>query len=245
MAQITPSQLRAARALLNWRRVDLAKFSGISAPTIHRFENGENKPEERTTNKLIEVFYKHGVEFSENQGVRFRPNNVDVYDGVERFGEFYDFLYEQLCQFGGDVCVSIQNETLLYHYPEKDPDSHMKRMKRLYDQRKLLSFRIITTISEFNTYGYATFRWLPNKPPSPTCFYAFGDCLAVISLIDISNPHIVVIRSGPLADSYRYDFNVTWKLAQKPPSAAIIAKMLSKEGGAPFLSEKKEEISFR
>ncbi|MFA4994944.1 MAG: helix-turn-helix transcriptional regulator [Bdellovibrionales bacterium] len=226
MPKISPSQLRAARALLNWSRAELSKASGISEPTLHRFENGMNEPETRTANKLLEVFNAHGVEFSDHQGVCFKPNDIDVFDGVERFSDFYDFLYEHLNQFGGNVCVSIYDETILYQYRSgKDPYLHMKRMKRLFDQKKLLSFRILTTISHFATYGYAEFRWLPKQPASPTAFYAFGDCLALMSFVDEKSPHIVVIRSSSLAEGYRQGFNVAWQLGQKPPSAAEIAKM--------------------
>jgi transcriptional regulator with XRE-family HTH domain len=235
MLQISPSQLRAARALLNWSRAELSKYSGISEPTIHRFENGMNEPETRTANKLLEVFDMHGVEFSDHQGVRFKPSNIDIYEGVDLFNDFYEFLYEHLRQFGGDVCVSFYDETMLWHYDEilyervpLDPYRHMKRMKKLYDQKKLLSFRILTTISYFKLFGYAVRRWLPDQPAAPTGFYAFGDCLALMSFVDINSPHIVVIRSAPLAEGYRQGFNVAWQLGQKPPPADEIAKLLLK-----------------
>jgi transcriptional regulator with XRE-family HTH domain len=233
MTRISPSQLRAARALLNWSRPDLSKLSGISEPTLHRFENGLNEPEVRTANKLLGVFDRHGVEFSEHQGVRFKPNSIEVYEGIDRFNDFYNFLYEHLDQFGGDVCVSVYDETALWHYDkilyeriQLDPYRHMKRMKKLYDQKKLRSFRILTTVSYFKSFGYAVRRWLPNQPESPTGFYAFGDCLALMSFVDINSPHIVVIRSGPLAEGYRQGFDVAWRLGQKPPPADKIAKLL-------------------
>jgi transcriptional regulator with XRE-family HTH domain len=235
MPQISPSQLRAARALLNWSRPDLSRLSGISEPTLHRFENGLNEPEIRTANKLFEVFDKHGVEFSDHQGVRFKANEIEIYDGVDRFNDFYNFLYEHLDQFGGDVCVSVYDETVLWSYDDilygriqMDPFRHMKRMKKLYDQKKLSSFRILTTISYFKSFGYAVRRWLPNQSPSPTGFYAFGNCLALMSFVDINSPHIVVIHSGPLAEGYRQSFDFAWQLGRKPPPASEIAKLLLK-----------------
>jgi transcriptional regulator with XRE-family HTH domain len=236
MPRISPSQLRAARALLNWSRADLSKLSGVSEPTLHRFENGANEPETRTANKLFEVFDKHGVEFSDHQGVRFKPNNIDVYDGKERFNEFYDFLFEHLNQFGGDVCVSVYNETL-FQYFRPDPEIHRRRMKKLFDQGKI-TFRILTTLSTFNSSGYAAYRWLPKQPASPVGFYAFGDCLALVSFADTNAPHIVVIRSAPLAEGYRQSFDIGWKLGQKPPPASEIAKMLAKNKFSPDASKK-------
>jgi len=225
MPKISSSQLRAARALLNWSRPQLSKQSGISEPTLHRFENGMNEPEIRTINKLINVFEKNNVEFCENQGVRFKSSSIDIYDGKERFDDFYEYLYEQLSQFGGDVCVSVYNETL-FASNRKDPIIHLRRMKRLFEQKKI-TFRILTTISNFEANGYAVFRWLPKRTPSPVGFYAFGDSLALISFVDRDSPYVVVIRSASLAEGYRQEFNIGWSLGQKPPSPSEIAKILS------------------
>ena len=158
---------------------------------------------------------------------------------MERFYDFYDFLYEHLNKFGGDVCVSIYDETSLYRYRGKDPYLHMRRMKKLLDEKKLRSFRILTAISDFKTYGYATFRWLPKQAPTPVCFYAFGDCLALMSLVNHNSPHIVVMHSGPMAEGYRQGFDVQWQLGRKPPSQAEINKMLSKQS-----KDRRESLLF-
>jgi len=38
MEDMTAEQLRAARALIRWSQADLAKASGVSAPTVKRLE---------------------------------------------------------------------------------------------------------------------------------------------------------------------------------------------------------------
>jgi transcriptional regulator with XRE-family HTH domain len=40
MADITVSQVKAARALLGWKQPDLADAAGVSVPTIKRYETG-------------------------------------------------------------------------------------------------------------------------------------------------------------------------------------------------------------
>lgn len=37
---ITPAQCRAARAWLQWSQLDLSDRSGVSVPTVNRFERG-------------------------------------------------------------------------------------------------------------------------------------------------------------------------------------------------------------
>ncbi|MDD3181285.1 MAG: helix-turn-helix domain-containing protein [Alphaproteobacteria bacterium] len=221
MTQISPSQLRAARALLNWSRADLSKRTGVSEQTIHRFENGTHKPETQTTHRLLTALEAAGIDFTDHDGVRFKPDDIMVFDGAERVDAFYDYNYEELLRCGGDVCANIYDETVLRKL-RKNPDMHRKRMKELFD-RGLITVRVLTTKCDFNTYGYIQFRCPLLQPDSSIGFYVFGDSLALVSYVDEASPHIVVIRSAPMAEGYRKSFDVAWKQA-KPPSKSNFAK---------------------
>lgn len=214
MQLLSPSQLRAARGLLNWSRAELAARSGISEPTLHRYENGENAPKASTAKKLLAVFDEQGVEFIENQGVRYKKDSLETFEGAEQFDDFYDFLYEHLKRYGGEVCLSVVDEWLLAKY-RKDPNVHYKRMKALCDKGIIKSFRILATKSKFAP-TYSTYKWQPGPSLSPTAFYAFGDCLALISFVHNPAPYVVVIQSAPLAEAYRQAFNIAWTNAKDP-----------------------------
>jgi transcriptional regulator with XRE-family HTH domain len=75
---ITTRQVKAARALLGWSQADLARRSGISAPTIARLESAEGElgGREGTVEKIKKAIVSAGIEFiSENgggPGVRLR-----------------------------------------------------------------------------------------------------------------------------------------------------------------------------
>jgi hypothetical protein len=61
---------------------------------------------------------------------------------------------------------------------------------------------------------YADYR-RPALPTSrPTSFYAFGDCLALISFVRDNPPYVVLIQSAPLAAAYRQHFEAVWKDAK-------------------------------
>jgi transcriptional regulator with XRE-family HTH domain len=62
---LEPRQCRAARALLGWSRARLATESGISSPTIDRYERGESSPMFTTVAKLRRVLERAGVIFVE------------------------------------------------------------------------------------------------------------------------------------------------------------------------------------
>lgn len=212
----TPHQLRAARALVDWSRAELAEKTGISEPTIHRLENGVGEPEARTQTKIRKVLEQAGVEFLEDSGVRFKPRGVTIYDGVDAFEDFHEFLYLHLKQNGGEVCLSIYDEPLLAKY-RKDPEIHRSRMRELVANKKVI-FRILTTKSSWNTRGYIQFKYLPHQRPSPTGFYAFGDCLALVSFVNPLSPYVIVLQSGPMTEAYRQGFNIAWDSGENPPS---------------------------
>ncbi|MDD3289211.1 MAG: helix-turn-helix domain-containing protein, partial [Alphaproteobacteria bacterium] len=65
----TPAQVRAARALLDWTRGDLAKAAGLSQETIKNVEYSSFHPQEATTNAIINAFLAHDVHFVEDEGV--------------------------------------------------------------------------------------------------------------------------------------------------------------------------------
>jgi hypothetical protein len=62
---ISSRQLKAALAMVGWKVVNLAEASGVSEPTIWRFEtaNGPLGVEPETEQKLIEALEGAGVVF--------------------------------------------------------------------------------------------------------------------------------------------------------------------------------------
>ncbi len=75
---ILAGQSRAARALLNWSRNDLASRCGVSMAALADFEAGKRQPYERTLADVRQAFEDAGVIFidenGEGPGVRLRKN---------------------------------------------------------------------------------------------------------------------------------------------------------------------------
>jgi transcriptional regulator with XRE-family HTH domain len=69
---LTPEQLRAARALVDWSREDLAERSGVSPNTVWGFEQGRSDPKLSTLNKWQRTLEAAGVEFIDD-GARSDP----------------------------------------------------------------------------------------------------------------------------------------------------------------------------
>lgn len=80
---ITGIQIRMARAALRWSIKELAKFSGVSVPTIFRLEQ-ENGLAPSRTQTLLDIkaaFEGAGIEFigtpERDPGVRFYVQTIE------------------------------------------------------------------------------------------------------------------------------------------------------------------------
>lgn len=60
---ITPSQIRAARALLGWKQTDLAKAAEVSEISIKNIERGATDARGSTLGKIQAAFTSAGVQF--------------------------------------------------------------------------------------------------------------------------------------------------------------------------------------
>ena len=76
---ITAGQIRAARALIGWTQLDLAKASGVSEISIKNIERGATDPRASTLEAFQRAFERAGVVFLEpgdtrdgGEGVRLK-----------------------------------------------------------------------------------------------------------------------------------------------------------------------------
>ena len=67
---VTTRQIKAARALLGWSQADLARYSGVSEPTIARLEaaDGDLGGREDTVQKIRHAIETAGIQFFEENG---------------------------------------------------------------------------------------------------------------------------------------------------------------------------------
>lgn len=73
MSQVSPRQIRAARALLDWSQADLADRAVVSRASIQRLEKG--------LGSTTDVYFKV-VRALEGQGIEFQPASPTRGEGV-------------------------------------------------------------------------------------------------------------------------------------------------------------------
>lgn len=85
---LLPEQSRAARALLDWSRGDLATHSGVSVAALADFEAGKRQPYERTLADIRKALESAGVIFvaenGEGPGVRLRKDRSGEEQSIGR-----------------------------------------------------------------------------------------------------------------------------------------------------------------
>lgn len=208
---LTGKQVRAARALAGWDRPDLAARVGMSLMTIQNIELESKRPKQQTIDKIVAAFDEVGIEFTENQGVRCKPSNLEVFEGVQRFDEFMDYMYGYLDRHGGDVCISIKDERYLQR-TRKNIEAHRAKMFELVNSGKVKG-RILAAEGELKS-GWAELRRQHVKSDMPqVSFFAFGDNLALISFDNASTPYVVLHKTSPFAAAYKNAFEVAWERA--------------------------------
>lgn len=77
---ITSAQMRAARALLNWKQEDLATQSKVPMRTVQSVESEGRNPRAKTLSKRMSTYEAAGIIFSDDefgQGVVLRKKGAE------------------------------------------------------------------------------------------------------------------------------------------------------------------------
>ena len=88
---INPSQIRAARAIINAKQSELAKVAGVSLATLNNIERGIGDPRTSTLDSISEALANAGVHLSQDDWTETvildrlsRPNAHDTYFASQR-----------------------------------------------------------------------------------------------------------------------------------------------------------------
>lgn len=96
------SQIRAARAMLDWSQKDLADHAGISHVSIRNLENENNIPTKTTVDKIINALSLAGVVFIDS-GVVLKKETVTTIEGEGWYLRLLDDVYNTLIDSKGEI----------------------------------------------------------------------------------------------------------------------------------------------
>lgn len=204
---INGTQIRMARAALNWSREQLSEKTDISLNSIKRIEDEVVSPRESTIKLIYDVFDAAGIEFTERSGVRLKTDLVYIYEGEGASRKFFEEVYNTARTVGGEFIVSgvdeLQFDQALGDYLE----TYTSNMKRL----KTVNFRVLVSEDDNNPAAedYINYRKIPRELFTTVPFYIYGNKLAII--VWEPKPRYIIHNDVGIVDAYRKQFEMVWR----------------------------------
>ncbi len=213
---ITGKQVKAARALADLRQDELAELVGLTPQAIRKIEDDAVQPREGTMTDMIGVFTTRGIEFLENQGVRFRPEGIQILNGRDGLIKLMEDIYES-CRKGiaGDIVLAGAPEDEFQKILGEYDDTYLANMSSITG----LKMRTLIKEGDMNVVSsaYTEYRWASKDQFDAVPFYAYADKLAIVVFQADPSPRIFMIQSKTISDAYRRQFNSMWSQAKPVP----------------------------
>ncbi|MDX2028386.1 MAG: helix-turn-helix domain-containing protein [Alphaproteobacteria bacterium] len=200
MYPIRAGQIKAARALLDWSRDDLAHATGLSVATIRNLEMGFISPRGSTTNVVREAIENAGLEFIDPEGVRRRLDEVKVYRGEDSLENLIENIRQTVSKKGGEVVAIIKSQDIL---------ACLAQLNDLKDIKLVIS----ETLQSFPISPSFQFRMISKHYIDPVPFLVYGDKHALILNEGVGAFKIVVFQSMSIAQTYKNHFYSIWDKA--------------------------------
>ena len=195
---ITPTQMRAARAMLDVSQGHVAEFLGIAANTLSKIESGQSDVSVSRNADIQRFYEREGIAFTENDGVKWNKNEIVITEGSKGFSDFLDDVYNvdesQFLKWGGD-----------------DVPRHVTRMESIDG----ICSKILVEEGCSNVVAsdYAEYREVSKDLFGSMPLYIYADKTALI-VFDKEEIEIYVIDQAEVTKYFRDRFILKWNTAK-------------------------------
>lgn len=212
---VTPNQIKAGRALINWSAEDLAKRSGTTKATISSIETSRTSGSVEVLSRIVYALQAGGVEFTDAGGVQPRQSKINIYRGHEGFKAFFDDVYE-IAQTNDapDICLTNVNEAEYDRWLGAYEPIHTNRMAKL----EKVKLRVLMKERDLHltSTAYCEYRWIPEKRFADVSLYIYGDKVAFIEFSE-RDVTVTVVESKAVTEAHRKLFEESWENASTRP----------------------------
>ena len=212
------SQIRAARALLNWSQSDLAKASQMANSSIKNIENENTSARRETIEQIRTAFESNGIEFLPGSGVKLKTDFVSIIQGKAATAALFQSLYttahastdREILVLGLDEAFGVQYDGIARH------EEHNAQLKRAGIKQKILANEGTTEFLD----DPSCYRLLPRDRFGRTVpMYIYGDKVATYT--GTLRRRTIIIEDKSLAQLQRSIFHSLWNDARGPLSVDI------------------------
>jgi transcriptional regulator with XRE-family HTH domain len=197
---------------------ELAIAAGVSPGTLNRILTGKATAREATLKTLRNVLEARNVEFLANEGVRLRPEGIEILNGRDGLIALMEDIYDS-CRRG------LATEVILAGAPEDDFVRILGDYDPIYlaNMSSVPGLKMRTLIQEgdmnFVSGAYTEYRWVPKEQFQPVPFYAYAEKLAIVVFQADPSPRILMIESKAVAEAYRRQFESMWIVSKPVPNS--------------------------
>lgn len=209
-SKISPQQIKAARALLEWSQTDLGEKTGLSQAAIANIETARHRPNDTTLDSLLTAFDQAGIEFIDG-GVRLRPDSLEIIEGEDIAARMPDIYFETLLHSGAEeVMINGVDFSIMDKTTGQVVLSNIERLKAAGKRQRVL-VREGTPVRDI-LGPLSWHRALPAHLFSAvTPSLVYHNCFAIM-LFD--KKQVMIIRNGNLAEYQKRQFDFLWDSAR-------------------------------
>lgn len=200
-------QLRAIREACGWSQGQLAKYAGLTQPTISSLEKGDTgKVNHKTIAAVVSVFESEGFFFTEN-GIERRETNSYIIKGDDCYLKLLEDIQNKLGH-GDEWLLSGSSD-------QRCSDQVIEKTQSIraagVTMRCLVKHGDTYLLGNLNEY-----RWMPDE------LWAGGDVKAIyadkvaylVTWTDV--PQIIVVQDKVISQENRRVFEFVWNLSETP-----------------------------
>jgi transcriptional regulator with XRE-family HTH domain len=209
---LSAAQIRAARALLDWNRADLAEATGLTVDALHRIERGVGRPLASSTQKLMGAFAAAGVQFTDNDGVRLQNELFRLIEGETAYIDLLDDAFHDLQGLEGEI---------LFFYIDNELSSQAVVDTSFRLRHNGIKFRsLIDESKPYCVYPLKEYRCIPHIHFHNNPILVYGDKVGVFidtKQIDGTN-HMKchLTKNNSYANAMRKIFDELWYTHKMP-----------------------------
>ncbi len=217
-------QIKAARALLDWSQEQFADAAGISVATARKLEAGTISPRGSTNGRIRNALEGAGLEFLPPDGVRHRPDDIDVFQGAEGVKAFYDDVYQTIIKAKlGNISLVVPDPNQFFDMMGSYADVHRARMRTI---KHFITVRCLVTENpqRLPAPDYCEYRLISKSYVDSVPFYIYNHKCAIRVFCESRPVRIVIIDSNLVADAFLHQFESMWEKAvpiNEPPKGGL------------------------
>jgi transcriptional regulator with XRE-family HTH domain len=207
---ISPTLVRAARALLGWQQVDLAKAAGLSLTAVNNFERKIGLTRDNTILAIRNALEEGGVEFLSGGGLR----HIEDVAAVGRFtgSDFIDRWTEDIMaavRNSGDEIWTASTDEALWFQPSVTTinDVYLEWAERLQ-----LKLKTLVPVGEKILHRTRiTYRTIPSEMIGRITYCVYSNRLAFVLW---KKKQVIVLRNNAVTETFRNQFNYFWRIGK-------------------------------